>query len=362
MRHGEDWLVKEVLREGLRNLTARSVASITLVAMSAVVCAGLVNLEVTAGFEAVDSSATYARQGGHVVIARAEAGGIDASDCDALRDNRAVVASGTMQRSRPRAVTTSTATPSNVAVVTGSTLDILAPDQPPSNAQRDVVIGGALAQHLGTVGGDHVRFVDGDLVDVGVASVATRAPDLDRWFFVTDASRGEAEECWIEVEAGVGDVGRQALVAIPRTSPGSELTTQTLSTAGRSPQDNAETFAARPTRRAWLPAGLVMGMVGGLVAMTRRPEMALYLISGASAASVVLMRLVEWVLVVSTGLIVALGTVLVLRGPEVAVVGAGTTFLALRSALLVTAVAILVVALVEGLLVRSDVSMMLKDR
>lgn len=354
------WRVSELASEALRNLNASPFRAATTVGLFAAVFAALSFMDFALTEEVLKLRAALDARGARVVVATAE-NGLPAARCDALRWLSGVQAAGGVRRGSVLTLAAAPRIRFQSGAVTAGILEIWDPTYP-GEYVGGFVTGASFAEELSLRPGALLVLSDSRRDTVGaVLNVRERNPTADRWLMEVIPPVGRVSECWVEFSPGSLDVaanllgawfeGRGRQVAVRPLVPASEFT-----------RDPVLELARRPQAEAWVPLGLIVGLVTSLVIWLRRSEAALYRALGVPPAGLVLMAQVEATALIVLGWFIGGTWALALAEAFIGSIGVDQLVVGLRSSasaamlgLLVTPVGVLPILL-------SRVTDLLRDR
>ncbi len=216
--------------------------------------------------------------GQYVYVARPAnpAGSIDAGRCVALGHIGGVISAGGFLTTRDA--------PTRIARAPGWTFNLrtYVGDLPrvltgrPTPPVTGVAVDAGQAGPLGLMTGSRVRLEPvGTTVVLAVLDIAQRMPDPGAWLLAAAAGSGELTECWAEFEPSAAPLATGLMHTWLRSGE-SEAIVSPLLPADELRASPRSRYDGRPTKFAPLAAGLILGMVHGIVLWFRRAEVALY--------------------------------------------------------------------------------------
>lgn len=351
----EDWRFLSLVRESILLARSQPVRAVLVTGILAAVFGALAAMDISAGTGAVRGYRDWLRQGGNVVVVSVQGARLDAARCSALATLPHVVSAGALARSGTVHPRSAPGVPVQSGEVTAGLVPIISAGR--ETAVGDVLVGRGLAVELALRPGSWLA-VDERAYRVGtVVDTDDRAPGLSRWLLRVRPPVGAADECWVEFAPGQLTAGARSLPAWFGSTARVDVTPISERVGGQEP---VQRWAERPQRYGWAAAALLVATVLGLVAWTRRSAMALYLVTGTSRTSLLLLQLLELHLVVlaaaALGLLWAAAGLAAVDGLELA------PFLHALRAVALAALAGLVVGGLQGTVAGGNLFQRLKDR
>jgi hypothetical protein len=303
------WRTSASLSEGVANIRS-SVLGPILVAVTVLVVGVSLVVDVRTAGEIVAAETAYLDAGGDLLVARGQDGAtVDAARCHALSSVAGVRAAAGVTTVPAAAVLVGRPESAQAVVrATPGVLDILGVD---AWGPRDVVASQAVAERWQWQAGTRLQFEatgatamgapTGVLQVAAVADLALLGDAASTAVLLVQEPTGEVDECWVRVAPQHRDDVRAALPAVLGETRESAIHVADRLPPGALAQDPAATYDARPTRWAPVAAGVVVGLLWGVVTWTRRGRAALYAAVGVPWAGGVLIRWTEGALVVAVG-------------------------------------------------------------
>ncbi len=367
-RQGDAWKVRASVLEGLINVRAATLLAPAVLAIAALVIAAALLTDALTVSRILRAEDAYLAAGGDLLVAQGQDGAkLDSHACVALANLAGVrvAAAVTVQPAAARLVGRPESR-QTLVLATAGVLDLL--DAPDLRA-TDVLVSRTIADRWQWSTGAYLQLDPSGaapgtparvLTVAGVADLALLAEGASTGVLALRPPTGQADVCFVRIEAPYRDDLRAAIPAALGTTAGSAITVADRLPAGAAAQDPAAAFASRTTRWAPPAAGAVVGLLWVVVAWTRRGRAALYASVGVPYSGGVLVRLTEGAtLVVLGGLwgtsIAATAAVALCRIPVTAAVP-----LAERGGLSAIAFALVFVALIAAWQPRTLAA--LKDR
>jgi hypothetical protein len=237
-----------------------------------------------------------------VVVVTSRSGAVPAVACDRLAALGGVRAAGTLRQDGQVVVPTNpqsaydafTASPGMVHVLTVA------------SATGSVLVGAATARELGLADGALLDLAGGRRQVTVLPERGARSQLVDRAVLTLVPAPFASGACYVELDSGGVDVAGTWLPATLGV-PKDQLVLSPL-LSGSSPEAHA---AAASTTFGWLVLPAVPVVVWLLLARSRRPELALYSLSGARPAQVALLLWLELLPVTIVAAVLALAAVVV---------------------------------------------------
>jgi hypothetical protein len=247
--------------------------------------------------------------GGNVVMVENREAGVPALACEGLAAVDGVYASAALIR-MDEPVTVSVARGGDLPVfaATGGIWRLLDVEASPV---RSGMVPVSAARRLGLVDGDWIRFerspgTRGDWVPTAPMRVTVADTEIlgDEFTGVvlptTVTADTAADACVVSAEPARLRAVVDALPAALATGSGEAVVRDRLIT-GEFAADYSRAYRERPLQWAWLPAGVMVGLVWLLVRWLRRADDALYVTMGADATTRLLVRGTEWMVLAGLG-------------------------------------------------------------
>jgi hypothetical protein len=285
------------MEEGFANLRANAFRSLLLLAVCAAGFGGLAFLELRQGMDLTDFARDYRAGGAYVAIASVQGAGVSGARCESLNGRPGIVAAGAWRGTGQATFPTAPGVLFQSAEVTPGILRVWDTRQV-LGIGPGLVAGPALASELGLRPGLVASFTpDGPVKVSAVGDFAKRNPQAARWALSPVSPAGTFDECWVEFEPGAYEAGRASLGA--RFAEGSaDPTVRPYRRADEFTRNPAAEWAARPQKRGWIAASVLLFGFGLAAAWFRRSEAGLYLAMGARRTQLAIMGAAEqWPLV-----------------------------------------------------------------
>ncbi|WP_341360909.1 hypothetical protein V5H98_07380 [Georgenia sp. M64] len=281
------WHLRELAHEAWANQGPRQLI-LALIALGTL--AGIAILTGLQAIRAIDQESAR-REGGSLVwmaIADEDAA-LDSVVCDDLNDGRGVAAAGGVFAAMPPTLTAfSGGPPVPTAYVTPRATTVWTPH----DLSGQVVLGRDLAKTRSVGVGSALRTADGAstvIVDAQTTGAVAHAGARSR-VLIPRAPGGLLTECWVRMEPGAINSGEN-LLRFAFAGEHADIVPFTPAISGvLSPSQQWRAFAAT---YPWVAGGVVLGLVGVLLAWSRRSELAVYRTFGTTRAEVALMLWIE---------------------------------------------------------------------
>ncbi len=286
------WRASVVLAEAWSNALAsrRRFAALTLV------IAGLAGAltwgELSSWRELATAEQRYAAAGGYVAVVSGPSG-VDAARCEDVGRHDVVMAAGSLRSAGQVASQTAPRVSLARIDVTAGLVGVWSPGE--AAHPGALLVGGAAARELGVVTGSWLALSNEASVQVQVVDTDARNPLVARSIMDLAPASGPAAECWVEFRPAHAATGIRWLAAIFASD---EATARPGVERGAFATDPQSTFAARLSGMAWLPASLVASGAIALLAVFRRPEIAVYCAFGLPRSGVLLLLQAETAIIV----------------------------------------------------------------
>lgn len=288
------WRTRPLVGEALRGLSVSSWRTLlsVIAAMSLLGTLGLSELDTTRRI--LDLQRDIVRRGGNVAVAFNE-GRLPAGRCEALNRQGYVLSAGGLAGGRPVETLTAPETPIQSAAATSGAFAVWDPNRAPTGAELSsgAVVGVALSEELGLRRGLDLLLEDGRKTRVAaVIDPTARTSLISRWILEPLAPAGTVDACWVEFSSGNLEPGLLLLEALFADS-GEELAVRPLIRRDEFTRNPQIELINRPQARAWIPAGLLLGILFWLATWFRRAEIGLYRAVGTSGANLYFVGQVE---------------------------------------------------------------------
>jgi hypothetical protein len=296
------WRTAASVGEGLANLRDGALLGAVLVAITTLVVAAALLVDVLTAARVLTAERDYLAAGGDLLVAQsAGPQGLDAGRCAALADvqgGRAaaaltVVPGAAHLVGRPESQQT-------LVTATAGILDLL---DVPVLPDDGVVVSRVIADRWQWAPGSHLQL---DAVDARAArapsDVLTVAAVRDLALLSEGASTGvlmirppvgDADQCFVRIDPQYRDDLRDTIPAVLGETAANAVNVSDRLPPGALAQDPVAAYEGRTTRWAAGAAGLVVGLLWGVVAWTRRGRAALYASVGVPYSGGVLIRWTE---------------------------------------------------------------------
>ncbi|MBM7826622.1 ABC transporter permease family protein [Microbacterium aurum] len=278
-----------ILREGLRGIGARPVQFISATLILGVALAGVGAAEAVITGRSLATMEAEKAKGSTVVIVDRNEGDIDGARCLRLGSSAGVTAVGTVARVETVGVLGYPSVPFQHAVVTPGLIGILYPSL---QVRQNVtgIAGEAVADEVGLVDGSEVKTTGGSTLVLQLPDEGTpRSQDRARWLYTFESTPTRVRECW--VEATPGSVERVREVIAATFSETRDLRVRSQASTATYDATRAS-WLARPTQFAWTGGALIGAAIAFTLTFTRRHELALYRLLGASKSETALIGVV----------------------------------------------------------------------
>lgn len=354
------WRVSQIASEAVQNLLAAPLRAAITSTLFAAIFGGLAFMDLRVTEDVLNLRAELDARGARAVVATAE-GGLTASRCDALRGVSGISAAGGVRHGDPVTLRSAPRVRFQSGAVTAGILEVWDPTYA-GDYGAGFVAGDSFAQEVAARPGTVVVLSDLTLDRIGVVlNVQDRNPAAGRWLMEVMPPVGRISECWVEFSPGSLDRA-VSLLGAWFEEEASQLVVQRLIPTDQFMRDPARELAERPQAEAWLPLGLVVGLVMSLLIWLRRSEAGLYAALGIRAPGLVLMAQVEATAMIALGWFVGLVWAVALTGATASDVGTDQVIVALRSSASAGLVGLLVTPVALLPILRSPITDLLRDR
>jgi hypothetical protein len=356
----ESWRISQLGSEALRNMVAMPLRAAITVSLFAAIFGGLAVTDFQVTEEVLNLRADLDAHGARVVIATGE-GGLSAARCDALRGLAGVTAAGGVRLGDPVTLRSAPRLRFQSGAVTAGILEVWDPTFT-GEYGAGFVVGGSFAEELAVTPGTVLVLSDSRLDRIGVVlNVKDRNRAVDRWLMEVVAPAGRISECWVEFSPGSLNVAVSLLGAWfePQAR---QVVVRPLIPTGEFTRDPTRELAARPQAGAWLPLGLIVGLVTSLLTWLRRSEAGLYAALGVPATGLVLMAHIEATALIALSWVVGGAWAVALTEVLSGGVGIDQAIVALRSSASAALVGLLVTPVAVMPIVRARITDLLRDR
>jgi hypothetical protein len=305
MRSGVVWV-----REGVENVRRGGILMGALVVIMTIFVAGATVLDARTAQAIIDAEARFLDDGGDLLVAFAGTGRIDAAACERAKELAGVRAAGAVDLG-PLAtgVVGHPGVSQSIVAVTPGVLGLFGdrgprvPPVPVTLASDEVIVAPAVAERWAWKAGTTLQLTGGEVAGLALPEEALRVAAVADLELIDDAAStsvlvirpatGWAGACYVRVDPRYrADVaaGLPFFLGESRSSP--------VSVADRLPEGGGTTDPAtavdeRATRWIGAAAGVMMGLLWGIVAWMRRSRTALYATIGVSRSSSFLIRWTE---------------------------------------------------------------------
>lgn len=306
------WRARSSVGEGLANLRDGALLGAVLVAITTLVVAGALLVDVLTAARVLTAERDYLAAGGDLLVAQsAGPAGIDAGRCAALADVHGVRAAAALKVTpgaahlvgRPESQQT-------LVTATAGVLDLL---DVPALPADGVVVSSVIADRWQWAPGSHLQLDPADagnarapgsvLTVTAVRDLALLSEGASTGVLLVQPPVGTADQCFVRIDPQYRDDLRATIPAVLGETSSSAVNVSDRLPAGALAQDPATAYAMRTTRWAAGAAGLVVGLLWAVVAWTRRGRAALYASVGVPYSGGVLIRWTEGVGIVLLGVL-----------------------------------------------------------
>jgi hypothetical protein len=253
----------------------------------------LIWAELSFGGDIKEQVRRFAAAGGNVAVLSGPSG-VDAARCDALRWDPHVLAAGGFRNGGQASAVNAPGDFFNRMEVTGGLVRVWDPNTR-IDPRSQIWVGEAAAAELGVTDGGWLSLAGDRAVRVTTVDPAARNQFAARAILEPVPPRGTLAECWVELEPAVFSA---ALDWLPAALAADEATARPAISRGEFDVDPLAMLAGRPQRWAWLLVGLAASAIVGLVALSRRPDTAVYRAFGLMRSGLFVMLQVETITLV----------------------------------------------------------------
>ena len=289
------WRLRYLIREGVSNFWTGGLRIVLLVVVGAAALTGAAVLEaqnvdgLIARGESLDAAGRFVLE----VTSSAESDDpILARNCDAVRHQGGVVASGAIVSSSLTEIGSHPGTRLRFIEMTPAAYGVLVPDgEAPGN-----VVGAEASEELGVSSGAYLAIgPDRTLIKIDrVMNSVVRLPEASRGIVVPNADQHVADGCYVEVEPAFLDQYRRGgLNGLARFSDGGVVVRPLVVVA---PEDSPERrYEDRATRHGGAAAAAIIVSLVVVLVLSRRSEIGLYRATGAGRSDVFIIYSTEFV-------------------------------------------------------------------
>lgn len=295
------WRLRDAAAEVFRNAASTPGRMVLAGVVSVAVFASISGAELIFSQELLAYQTRLEREGGYVAIATA-AVPFPSWRCSNLEGSPYVIGAAGLARSERITSASAPGLSFQSTRFSGST-SVWDPDKSATESSASqFVLGGVAAEELGIRTGGQIIPIGSSFLQVeSILHTDLRNPEIARWMLTRGPPDMPLQECWVEFAPGQLEPGIGVLAAsLTPDSRGVEV--RSWRRFDEFARDPLREMVDRLQRLAWLPAGLLLGLLTWLVSWFRRSDLGLYRALGTSDPTIWLMAQVESVIINLGGL------------------------------------------------------------
>ncbi|MBZ6371196.1 FtsX-like permease family protein [Microbacterium aurum] len=289
----------ELLKEALLGIRAHSgkfiVSGIACVLLFSVL--GWIEANAVAQLAAVQQADSL--RGADVLVVTPDRGAMPSGACERLDTVGGVIAVGGLSLAGVESPEKAPRNPYQLAVASGAYLSIV---DPHLESRGSLYAGDNAALTLGVTAGSMLSFPGRRAALAGVVDTSFRAPEQSRWVYQHADWPSRIDQCWVEAARGLGPTVAAALPAL--MASGGSLNVDAL--YARTYDMRLDEWKGRASNWYWVVASLVCLTPLILNARSRRRELALYRIAGATRSNTFTLAALEATMCVSGATVLSL--------------------------------------------------------
>lgn len=301
----QSWHPFDLLGEAVRNVTARTTTSILVGLIFTLVALGVSSVELFTAQSFTSSYQTLIADGYTTVEVTDGAGGavLPARTCSALDGQVGVVAAGGVGPTRTVYASSEPSQGFLAASTVGNAVGALTTTSIQQTYKPGVILSRSLAESLGDRTGGYISISNHTYPISQVVALGNRDPEMGGVALLPRSGIEGVAACFVQFAPGAYSTGVSTLLTQFASVPNVAIRTLMPHSAGVATP--AELWNTRESRYLFIAGGVIVGLFLLIVSLSRRHELAVYLVSGSTRTAVAIIRLLELNIVIWSGALVA---------------------------------------------------------